>query len=107
MSATTEPIADLADGKTKTKIKDLSPELDAALHRWNDQVNTVLRLLRAPAFLLREVNESVGWTDDHRLDAALATTDHCIAMLVRIEDDLCSAAQGKVLIVEKPDTRSA
>lgn len=101
-TATAEPIADPRDGKVKTKLTNVTPELDAAMRRWYKEVNVILRTLRAPSFILREVQADSGSTDDHRIDTALLTTEQCIAMLDNLEDELGYAAHGKVLIAAEP-----
>lgn len=101
-SATAEPIADLGDGKVK--IADADPALKDVLQGWYEQASKILTTLRAPAFLLREVQESAGWTPPSKLDTAVEIIGQCIAGIESLDDEIASGAYGHFVIEAEPDT---
>ncbi len=99
-TAKADPIADLDDGKVKTKLIDVSPELAAAMRRWYGQASKILAILRAPESLLDTAVERGIDTDG--LYTILEITRQCIVMLDSLESDLDHAAHAHVLIAEQP-----
>lgn len=100
MSVTAEPIADPHDGEVKTKLKNLPPELDAAMRRWFNRAFKILATLRAPEPLLNTAVER--GIDNDGLYTTLEIVRQCIVMLESHLSDLDHAAQAHVLIAEQP-----
>lgn len=94
----TTAIAGPHDGKVKTKLTDVSPELDAALRRWDNQVFKIRATLRAPESLLNTAVES--GIDNEGLYTVLVIVRQCIIMLDSFESDLDYAAHAHILIAE-------
>lgn len=87
-NATVKPSAEVNVHTGHIKIANMTPELDAAMQRWYEQANAVLRTLRAPCFLLNAIQEDDTPPEDQRIDTALLTTEQRITMLEKLEDEL-------------------
>lgn len=102
-TATAKPIAEVNVHTGHVKIANVDPALKAALQRWHERLYQILVTLRAPAFLLSEIQQDSTRPEDGRLDSALEITEQCIEQLEKLDDEIASGMCGHIVIeAEQP-----